>query len=362
VFLTGERDARTGSDDDTPKKSKRRTRKRTPASDKVVPTQGLPGIGARVALGLNQPKLVPGLSKKEQLQLQWEQSKRSLIDLIGQVPRHSVCFINPNGFAATTTTVAYTVSLFGELTRTMVVGMDFNPASDTLGPKLGFDEGTTIDLRQLFDQAEELLQFTKFIAHARPNRNSVRVVSGSFTVEKDRKIDAAEAREILRVVNANREYYFADTASDATSPVSLAIIDDCDTLVFTANAAVPDSLRKIAYTMETLRGHGFEEKVNNAVVVISNIPKGKTLDDYRKYLSKVSTTGKVTCNLERSFNGQLHGILHDPAITQNDVVDLDSLQFETSQAYLDLLVGIFEQAPQLIRSKRSSVGSIVKQA
>jgi len=261
-------------------------------------------------------------------------------------PTLRVAFINAKGAAATTTTTAHAVSVFADNTRTTAYATDFNPASGTLGSRLGRDYDETIGLRQLADDADELAAFRDFIPKARPTRYGVRVISADSIIEKGKKIHGVDAKKILAVVNQNSEYHFVDTANDIIDTVTLAVIEDVDVLVFTANVAVHDSLRQLAISMGTLRQQGFADKVNHSVVVISNIPEGAELADFWRYLNYHNISDVQTESLEHFFKGQFLGIPTDPIIARDTEVDLEALAWDTYQAYLELDIAIFEMAPE----------------
>src|SRR6185312_5333635 len=182
-------------------------------------------------------------------------------------------------------------------------------------------------------------------------RYGVRVISADSIIEKGKKIHGVDAKKILAVVNQNSEYHFVDTANDIIDTVTLAVIEDVDVLVFTANVAVHDSLRQLAISMGTLRQQGFADKVNHSVVVISNIPEGAELEDFWRYLNYHNISDVQTESLEHLFKGQFLGIPADPIIARDTEVDLEALAWDTYQAYLELDIAIFQMAPEFWDNK-----------
>jgi hypothetical protein len=104
---------------------------------------------------------------------------------------------------------------------------------------------------------------------------------------------------------------------------------------------IKDSLRQLAISEETLREWGFQDKVDNSVVVISNIPHGKDLDDYRRYINLHDYKDNLV--REIPFKGQTLGVPHDPYIALDREVNLEELEWHTAQAYLAIAIAIFEQ-------------------
>lgn len=315
--------------------------------NRPVPTEGMPATLHRLAMafGINY---VPQLSLSEQLRLEQEARMRQkaaaiqrLNELTDLVPTLNVAFIGVKGGAATTTTMAHAASVMGDNTRTMLVASDFNPASGTGAARLGKDYDETVTLRELLRDLDNLEVFRDFIRRIRPTRYSVRVVSANDITSSSDHLTGGDAKRMLNTISCNAEYHYIDTANDITDEVTLAAVETADVPVFTANVEVHDSLRQLGTGMETLRRHGFRDKVDNGVVIISNVPPGVALDEFRMYLNKVNIRNKIVQRYD--FFGQFLGIPYDPIIKRDTEVELEPLAWETFQAYLELDIAILEQ-------------------
>jgi len=311
----------------------------------VIPKLGFPALRYKLNSLIGRPDRVPALSARELRLVQRHDGIDRLKDLCDKVPSLTVCFVNVKGAAATTTTTVHTASVVGDQTRSTLVVSDFNPASGTAAMRLGRDYDQTITLRKLLKELDNLDSFKKFINLVRPTPYSVRVISADSIVDQSQHLSGKNASKLLEAINTNCEYHFIDTANDITNPVILEVVGTSDVIVFTANVAVHDSLRQLAISMGTLRKHGYADKVDNSVVVISNLPKGKPLADYRYFLNQVNIRDVIT--REIPFNGQFLGVPHDPVIALDREVDLEKLHWSTYQAMLELGIAIFEQAPSL---------------
>jgi cellulose biosynthesis protein BcsQ len=260
-----------------------------------------------------------------------------------RVPSLNIVMIGVKGSAGTSTTTAYTSSVHADNTRSLTVGTDFNPAQGTLSGMLGKDYNQTITLRELLSDIEGYTNFKQFIRRIRPTRYGVRPISANDIVGVNEHLDGESARRILDAINVNSEYHYIDTANDITTEVSLEAVRKADVIVFTAYVGVRRSLRLLSVGMETLRRHGFEEKVANSVVVITGVEPGKTASDYRKYTDRVDMKDEVVA--EYNFKGPILGIPYDPFIKEDTEVNLEAIRPDTYQAYLDLALCILEQAP-----------------
>jgi MinD-like ATPase involved in chromosome partitioning or flagellar assembly len=271
------------------------------------------------------------------------ESIERLNEYSNRVPSLNIVMIGVKGSAGTSTTTAYTSSVHADNTRSTVVGTDFNPAQGTLAGMLGKDYNETTTLRELLSDIDGFTSFKAFIRKIRPTRYGVRPISANDIVGVNEHLDAEAAGRILDTIRVNCEYHYVDTANDITTDVMLKAIAEADVLVFTAYVGVQRSLQLLAVGMETLRRHGFEEKVANSVVVITGVEPGKSANDYRKYTDRVDMKNEVVAKYD--FKGPILGIPYDPFIKEDTEVNLEAIHPDTYQAYLDLALCILEQAP-----------------
>jgi len=306
-----------------------------------------------------------------------EKSIARLKELCDLKPRLTVAFIGVKGAAGTTTTMVGSTSTVAEITRTLVYAGDFNPASGSAGSRLGKDPSETMSLREYremvdkidADYKELLVQIAAASPEAidnldlrglvetidsrsqinerlRPTKNGVRVLSADDYVLETTEQFGTTTVKMLDILSKNCDYLFVDTANDITTAASRAVLEKADVLVFTANVGIKDSLFMLYTSMEKVRQLKMKEKVANAVVVISNLPQGSTLDDYRKYLNRVkpSTDEVMQYISTEDFHGPFMGVPHDPVIARDGQVELDQFAPATFQAYIDIDIAIFEQA------------------
>lgn len=360
--------------------SRRRTR--TTQSPRPVPRMGWPAFWYGVKRLFKSSAAPPALSRKERdlLSQAYDEalaeevarqearrqcevragSLKNLTDLANQVPSLTFGFWNTKGAGATTTTAVNTMAMFAEEIRgitTLII--DGNPAAGTCAARYGLNYGDTITTQELArdirdDEDLRHRDFKSVINEARPSKHGVRVVSADSIMDEHRRLTGKSTSRVLELMGYNSEYMGVDTPNDVGEVVARAIAGYVDVFVFTANIGVPDSLRKLSTTMETLRRLGFEDKVNHSVVVISNLPKGGDLGYYRKFLNEVNYEDEVTRNLEQLFDGQFVGVTHDGYVALDRIVDLDKLGWETYQDYINVATSILCQSPKLRGSSQVS--------
>ncbi len=334
-----------------------------PMPDRPIPAMGWQAGWYKLMCILGQRHRVPRVGSKEQRVLDRQAGVAYLRSLTDQVPSLSFAFWNTKGGASKTPTAVHAAEVLSEHSRTLTVLIDGNQAAGTCAARYGLDYGDTVTTHQLsrnIREGEELAHrdFKSQITLARPSAKGVRVVSAESIVDDQRQLSGKGMARVLELMGHNSEYLVVDTGNNVVESLARSIGEYVDVFVFTANAQNDatrgnDTLRKIATTMDTLRKLGFEDKVNHAVVVISNMPKGKDLDDYRLYLNEVTLEDKVKRMLDHKFDGKFVGVPHDAHVARDGIVDLEALSWETLQAYIEVVSAILEQSPKL-RSLASS--------
>lgn len=340
-----------------PKHPKPQNEKIKPMPNRPIPTMGWPAIWYKLMLLLNQKHRVPKVNTKEQRILDRQEAVAYLREMTDRVPCLSFAFWNTKGGASKTPTAVHAAEVLSEYSRTLTVLVDGNQAAGTCAARYGLDYGDTVTTHQLArnirdDEQLAHRDFRSQITQARPSAKGVRVVSAESIVDDQRQLSGKGMARVLELMSHNSEYLVLDTGNNVVESLARAIGAFADVFVFTANAQNDatrgnDTLRKIATTMDTLRKLGFEDKVNNSVVVISNMPSGKELDDYRLYLNEVTLDDKIKRQLEYKFDGKFVGVPHDAHVARDGIVDLEALNWETLQAYIAVVSAILEQSPKL---------------
>jgi MinD-like ATPase involved in chromosome partitioning or flagellar assembly len=288
------------------------------------------------------------------------EARQELRDLTTEVKDGAVLYLGAKGSSATTTTAVHASAVHAEFGRILLTLVDGNPAAGLCAARLGMNHGDTITIQQLAGdlKGDTNIRFRRFkdeMRKARPSVNGVRVVGADNIIDETRRLSGSGMSDVLTLLDGLSEFIGIDTANDVGDMPTKEAAKRADCYVFTANAAVQYSLRLLSLTMETLRGQGTTQaaKVNRSVVVISNIPKGKTAEDYRFYLNEVDIEDNVVRKLDHLFDGVFMGVQHDEYLALDRVVDLDKLDWATLQAYFNLVISTMKQ----IRAMRDKPGT-----
>ncbi len=257
-------------------------------------------------------------------------------------PTGSVAFLNTKGDAGTTKTQVNCSIMLSDTLRPIVVSVDANPAHGTSAAEQGKDLGETITFQEIAEERMALSRIPKeFLRRARPNKYSVRVVGGKSTIEKNKRLNRSDWRDVLAIVQAYSDYDFVDTANDITGEETLEILEHMDLFVFTAWADEPNSLRQLGTSMQSLRQHGFEEKVDNAVVVITGIHPGVDVNSYRKFLHGVNMRDEVVEEYPE-FRGPFLSVQHDAEIAKATEANKEAWQWQTAEDYRQVDIAILQ--------------------
>lgn len=279
-------------------------------------------------------------------------------ELTDQAPRGTVAFINAKGGAATTITTVNCACVLASDAQAVTIVLDGNPAEGTSAARLGKDRHQTITAQQLDNELSTLSSFGEFIARARPNKYFVRCISAELDVDDDEEgesddvdmndqdntlLNADRLNVLVPATQQNCEYLLIDTANVVDNKSSLKILSFCDVFVFTANAQLADTLRRLGTSMDRLRKKGFSRKVNDSVVVISNLPEGADLQDYRKFLNIVNLDNEVVKQRDHLFNGAFIAVHHDDELALDREVNLEAWQRQTHHDYVNVNGAWLEQ-------------------
>ncbi len=291
--------------------------------------------------------------------------------LASRVKKAAIAFVNLKGSAATTTTTVNCASVFSELTRVSNAVIDANPAEGTCAGRLGFSEGGTATTQELLDytrahlkkireqmdltdrhsssiagmSAEEVrellawLDHTSVVSMIRPSRYGTRVASVKSVVDDNSRISSVGMGLLLELLCLNLEFVFIDVGQDIGDAVGRKIAGMCDLVAYTANVEIEDTLRRLATSMETWRNihPQIRHKVNNSVVLMSNLQPGTSPDRYQRYLNKIDFSDNITEVLEDQFDGRLVGVQHDPVIKKDGIVSIEAFQWQTMQDYVEAI-------------------------
>lgn len=203
----------------------------------------------------------PSLHDREHQALDalWEQKRRQKI----------VTFLNSKGGSAKTAMCVWLAALLAEAIRQPPLAFDVNESPGGTAKRLGIDRKATITLRAyLRDCAEGRLQsLHELLTRVEWHRQTgVRVIASEATDDESFDIEMMKAG--LRVLKTASHSVFCDCGNAIKAPGNWGAVAMSDTLVFTGNVNMADSLADINSTMHRYRSLGHGPQVQRCIIVI----------------------------------------------------------------------------------------------
>jgi MinD-like ATPase involved in chromosome partitioning or flagellar assembly len=282
-------------------------------------------------------------------------SKAELLELTQLRQRSKIAFVNPVGKGGKSTSTIWAATSLRLETNCGITVVDGNFAAGVCAERLFMDGGRTITERAIIDNYGTFKDHGDFLDVVRHNADGVYVIEARSLLEGGRKLNADQYHRLVQFAHVNSSFVYVDTMNDITGDQGQALVDEADVIVFATNVAEQDSLRKLGLSMESLRNYGFRDKVNNAVVLVNNLPPGDEAINYEMYQHEIDVNDRIVRHVS-GFNGQFVGVHHDLAIFKAKPVRYSDLLRETAQDWRQVNIAILKQLPlkkQLKESKRS---------
>jgi len=293
----------------------------TAAPTKPVPaTEGWRGSFNRMGF-----RLKPG---KE------EQARRDRRETIQRAfsGRKTIAVIGEKGGVGKTTTTYLLGATLGRVRGGSVLAWDNNEYKGTLGIRAlrsPDHDHTAIDLLNHVQQTDAPLSAADLIDFVRAQGENKFDVLASQSLDGDSDVIDEEAFGLLHDTLA-RSYrvIIVDTGNNSKAGTWQSAVAAADVLVLTT-IVKEDSARTLASMADTLVAHGHEEKLRNAVTVMSH-PSPTSYPDLERRLLR--HMGELT--------REVVSVPFDPALDRGDVIDYDALSDESREAWLEVTAAV----------------------
>jgi MinD-like ATPase involved in chromosome partitioning or flagellar assembly len=293
----------------------------------VVPAQfGWQGAVRRISFGLINP--APGEA---------ELARRAAVASVQRTftgPR-TIVVINPKGGAHKTTATMMLAATFGEHRGGYTVAWDNNETRGTLGwrakparhqrsavsllhdlDRFGDAESSRIGDLDDYVRAQGSAQFDVLASDEDPNATDL--------------VDAEAFTKLHRTLQRFYRLVVVDTGNNMRAPNWLAAVQAADQLVIITTVR-EDTAASAAWLVDGLREKGLEDKVDNAVTVLSS-----TSDSPDPQLAR---------RLRGHFGSLTRAVLevpHDPALVDGGAISYELLSRDTREAWLRVAATVAE--------------------
>jgi len=246
-----------------------------------------------------------------------------------------VAVMSLKGGVGKTTAAVALGSTLASLRGDRVIAVDANPDRGTLSDKVRLETSATI--RDLLNERAQVSRYADIRAFTSQASSRLEILAS----DRDPGVSVAFSADDYRAVARVLEHYYSicitDCGTGLLHSAMAGILELADQIVLVSSPSV-DGARSASATLDWLEAHSYGDLVRNGVVVLSMIrPKSKSTVDLDR--------------LEAHFAARSRAVVRvpfDPHLEEGAELELDMLNSETADAYLELaaLVGDGFAAPR----------------
>jgi MinD-like ATPase involved in chromosome partitioning or flagellar assembly len=240
----------------------------------------------------------------------------------------AIAVMSMKGGVGKTTTCAGVGHVFASERGDLVVAVDFNPdGGGALVRRVGQETNRTIsDLLASRSRWEQYADIRAFTSQA---RSGLQVLAANRDPEAAAALDAGLYRRTRAILGIHYSVILLDCGTGLLADAAQAAVEVADQIVVVASASL-DAADVSYRTIEWLEKQGYPDKARDSVVVIN------TLESDRRVRVDV---------IESAFRAHCRAVVRvprDPHLRLGTLVELDALQRETREAYVELAATLAE--------------------
>jgi MinD-like ATPase involved in chromosome partitioning or flagellar assembly len=236
---------------------------------------------------------------------------------------HRVAVLSLKGGVGKTTATVGLGSTLASLRGDRVIAVDGNPDRGTLSDKVRLETAATI--RDLLNERAMIGRYADVRAYTSQASSRLEILAS----DRDPGVSVAFSADDYRTVVGVLEHYYSicitDCGTGLLHSAMAGILELADQIVLVSSPSV-DGARSASATLDWLEAHGYEDLVRGGVVVLSAIRrKSKSTVDLER--------------LEQHFAARSRAVVrvpYDPHLEEGAEVELELLNEETADAYLNL--------------------------
>lgn len=241
---------------------------------------------------------------------------------------HRVAVISLKGGVGKTTTTAALGSMFANLRFDRVIAVDANPDRGTLSERITRESGATI--RHLLEARDRVTRYGDVRAFTSQSSTRLEVLASDSDPGASLALSEQDYIDTLDTLERFYNLVLTDCGTGLLHDAMRGVLGLASSLIVVSSASL-DGARSASATLDWLEAHGLGELARNAVVVISSVHPGGGIVDVMQ--------------LEDHFASRCRDVVtipYDPHLEAGSALDLDELQDETVEAYLELAAAVGE--------------------
>jgi MinD-like ATPase involved in chromosome partitioning or flagellar assembly len=241
---------------------------------------------------------------------------------------YRLAVISLKGGVGKTTTTAALGAMFADLRGDRVIAVDANPDRGTLAERAPRDSGATV--RHLLAARADLHSYADVRSFTSQSPTRLEVLASDSDPHVSHAFSEADYRDTVAILERFYNLVLTDCGTGLLHDAMRGILGLANSLVVVSSASL-DGARSASATLDWLEAHGLEALAKNAVVVISSVRPGGGIVD--------------VLQLEDHFASRCRDVVtipYDPHLESGGVLDINELEQETADAYLELAAAVGE--------------------
>jgi MinD-like ATPase involved in chromosome partitioning or flagellar assembly len=241
---------------------------------------------------------------------------------------YRLAVISLKGGVGKTTTTAALGAMFADLRGDRVVALDANPDRGTLAERAPRESGATV--RHLLAARGDLHRYADVRAFTSQSPTRLEVLASDSDPHVSHAYSEDDYRDTVAILERFYNLVLTDCGTGLLHDAMRGILGLANSLVVVSSASL-DGARSASATLDWLEAHGLEDLAKNAVVVISSVRPGGGIVD--------------VIQLEDHFASRCRDVVtipYDPHLESGGVLDINELEQETADAYLELAAAVGE--------------------
>jgi MinD-like ATPase involved in chromosome partitioning or flagellar assembly len=236
---------------------------------------------------------------------------------------HRVAVLSLKGGVGKTTAAVGLGATLAALRDDRVIAVDGNPDRGTLSEKVRLETSATI--RDLLNERAYVGRYADMRAFTSQSSSRLEILASDRDPSVSVAFSADDYRAVARVLEQYYSICITDCGTGLLHSAMAGILELADQIVLVTSPSV-DAARSASATLDWLEAHGYADLVRRGVVVISAVRRKPKL-------------AAGLDRLEQYFAARCRAVVripHDPHLEEGAEFELDLLNPETADAYLEL--------------------------
>jgi MinD-like ATPase involved in chromosome partitioning or flagellar assembly len=239
---------------------------------------------------------------------------------------YRIALLSLKGGVGKTTITATLGATFASIRGDRVIAVDANPDRGTLSQKVPLETPSTV--RHLLRDAEGIESYSDVRGYTSQGPSRLEVLASETDPAVSEAFSSDDYARTLEVLERFYSLVLTDCGTGMLHSAMSAVLDKADVLIVISSGAV-DGARSASATLDWLDAHGYQQLVQDAIVVVNAVRprsrgRGTRVDQ-----------GKVVDHFARRCRA-VHEVPFDAHLEEGAEISLDRLRPETRAALVEL--------------------------